>query len=174
MKNRNQIMRLARTRLRLNGFPSTSETRDRGPVEINLLLSRYRPLPSVTIHSCALLNPVAGSYVLPSSFKVKRGAGQSRDQSNGIAAALMLSASSAEAPPPPSIPTRFQSYGYEVAASEGAGGAGPGPVKLKPQQPLYPVYKGDGDDRVGPCDYDPKVDAKFHKAPVANFSKVSM
>lgn len=62
----------------------------------------------------------------------------------------------------PSIPTRFQSYGYELG-SDG---------RLMLQDPLYPVYSGKQNDAVGPCEYDPKIDVKYKSAPKSNFGKV--
>lgn len=53
----------------------------------------------------------------------------------------------------PSIPTKAQSYGYD-ASPEDAG-------RLILQTPSYAVgFTGDGSDRVGPLDYDPKVPSK--------------
>jgi hypothetical protein len=51
----------------------------------------------------------------------------------------------------PSIPTRFQSYGYE-AGNDG---------KLALQDPVVPGYSGTKTDGVGPGDYDPKIDVKY-------------
>jgi len=63
----------------------------------------------------------------------------------------------------PSIPTRFQSYGYESTANG----------KILLQDPVNPGFSGVRDDKVGPCDYDPKVNLKYKSTPKANFSKVN-
>lgn len=67
----------------------------------------------------------------------------------------------AQQPTAPSIPTKFQSFGYE---EDDVG-------KLKPQSALNPGFSGGRFDSVGPGDYDPKP---FTKAKViSNFAKGS-
>lgn len=62
----------------------------------------------------------------------------------------------------PSIPTKFQSHGYETKPDG----------RLELQEPLNPGYSGKRYDAVGPADYNPKVDVKFKAAPKINFGKV--
>jgi hypothetical protein len=58
----------------------------------------------------------------------------------------------------PSIPTREQSYGYDVAPND--------PNKLVLQVPAYAVgFTGKGNDTVGPLDYDPKVPNNSKEGP---------
>lgn len=61
----------------------------------------------------------------------------------------------------PSIPTRYQSYGYEPGSNG----------KMFLQSPVNSGYAGTGKDMVGPMDYDPKVDVKFRGVPKASFAK---
>jgi hypothetical protein len=61
------------------------------------------------------------------------------------------------APVAPSIPTRSQGHGYEVR---------PDGI-VAPQAPAVPGFTGRGEDRVGPGDYDPRIDFKFKNIPKA-------
>ena len=99
---------------------------------------------------------------MPGSFETKRFGGHSRTLSINEALMNSLGATPSGANAP-SIPTKFQSYGYE----NGKDG------RLSLQEPLYPVYSGKGNDAVGPCEYDPKIDTKYRSAPKPNFSKGS-
>ena len=61
----------------------------------------------------------------------------------------------------PSIPTKTQSYGYEAAPED--------PARLILQTPSYAIgYTGDGSDRVGPLDYNPKVPTRVRTVQFAN------
>ena len=61
----------------------------------------------------------------------------------------------------PSIPTKAQSYGYEAAPED--------PARLVLQTPSYAIgYTGDGSDRVGPLDYNPKVPSRVRTVQFAN------
>ena len=63
----------------------------------------------------------------------------------------------------PSIPTKFQSFGYEETET--------GDLRL--QEPLKPGFTGVKNDTVGPGDYDPKPsDSRHHRAPASLFHKV--
>ncbi len=63
----------------------------------------------------------------------------------------------------PSIPTKFQSFGYEEAEDG----------NLRLQEPLRPGFSGLKNDQVGPGDYDPQIiDSKHPRAPVSLFHKV--
>ncbi|KAJ1398717.1 hypothetical protein B484DRAFT_471733 [Ochromonadaceae sp. CCMP2298] len=105
--------------------------------------------------------PGPGSYSLSSTFKdASTRKGKARPRS--VSDALMNSLGAAPASMAPSIPTKFQSYGYEL--SEG---------RLELQEPLYPVYSGTRQDAVGPCEYDPKSDLRFRSVSKPNFSKSS-
>lgn len=65
-------------------------------------------------------------------------------------------------PSAPSIPTKFQSFGYEET-EDGL---------LHPQQPLKPGFSGLKNDGVGPGDYDPKlVDSRHPRAASSLFHK---
>eukprot|EP00607_Mallomonas_marina_P007898 CAMPEP_0182423352 /NCGR_PEP_ID=MMETSP1167-20130531/9320_1 /TAXON_ID=2988 /ORGANISM="Mallomonas Sp, Strain CCMP3275" /LENGTH=425 /DNA_ID=CAMNT_0024602243 /DNA_START=8 /DNA_END=1285 /DNA_ORIENTATION=+ len=62
----------------------------------------------------------------------------------------------------PSIPTKFQSYGYEDAQDG----------RLVPQPSTRPGFTGIKNDTVGPGDYDPNFDVvKFKKVPHSDFTK---
>jgi len=63
----------------------------------------------------------------------------------------------------PSIPTRYQSYGYEDAQDG----------RLIPQEPVRPGFTGLGNDSAGPGDYEPDISLKYAAVPAANFAKVS-
>jgi len=128
------------------------------------------PGPGTSTHTLATFNDAkfnlfiivcTGDYVLPGSFESKKVGGHSRPVPINDALLNSLGGPSSAAGAP-SIPTKFQSYGYETDKSG----------KLTLQEPLYPVYSGKGKDAVGPCEYDPKVDTKFRSAPKANFGKV--
>ncbi len=68
-----------------------------------------------------------------------------------------------KSPQVPSIPTKFQSFGYE----EDEDGL------LIRQAPLKPGYLGTRDDSAGPGDYDPDIKGgKFNKSHGVTFSKV--
>ena len=105
--------------------------------------------------------------MLPTEFKSKKkmlhrghglGSGNQGKPNRALSEALAAAGNRV----PPSIPTRFQSYGYEVTDA--------GDLQL--QEPLYPVYQGSGDSAVGPGDYEPKDTIRFKKAPTAQFGKV--
>ncbi len=64
----------------------------------------------------------------------------------------------------PSIPTRFQSYGYETVPGEGN--------KLELQDATVPGYSGTHRDSVGPADYDPNINVKYSTKTIS-FAKVS-
>jgi len=61
----------------------------------------------------------------------------------------------------PSIPTRYQSYGYEDAQDG----------RLIPQEPVRPGFTGLGNDSAGPGDYEPDISLKYAAVPAANFAK---
>ena len=105
---------------------------------------------------------ISGDYILPGSFESKKVGGHSRSITVNDALLNSLGGTPHGANAP-SIPTKFQSYGYETDKTG----------KLSLQEPLYPVYAGKGKDAVGPCEYDPKIDVKFRSAPKANFGKGS-
>ena len=100
--------------------------------------------------------------MLPSSFKAKKEAAMHRRSEHLVNEALAKSLGVPITTVAPSIPTRFQSYGYE----HGPDG------RLHLQNPLYPVYTGRANDTVGPCEYDPNINIKFKSAPKTNFSNV--
>lgn len=113
------------------------------------------------INSTMLCMTTSGQYALPGAIKTKKVGGGQRPVV--INEALLNSlGGSASATAAPSIPTKFQSYGYECDRDG----------RLKLQDPLYPVYSGKQADAVGPCEYDPKIDVKFKSAPKASFGKV--
>lgn len=63
----------------------------------------------------------------------------------------------------PSIPTKFQSFGYEETEDG----------NLRLQEPLRPGFTGLKNDHVGPGDYDPKIVDSLHpRAPASLFHKV--
>lgn len=116
--------------------------------------------------------PGPGSYVLKSTIKEGAPKKFAKPSSNVIEkleniktdslAIAGLSSSSKGSPLGiPSIPTKFQSYGYE---SNNLG-------HLVLQEPLIPGFAGTKDDAVGPGDYNPKVDFRFRSAPAAGFGK---
>lgn len=99
---------------------------------------------------------------MPSSFKGKKNASMHRQSEYLVNEALVKSLGAPVTTVAPSIPTRFQSYGYE----NGPDG------RLHLQDPLYPVYSGRANDTVGPCEYDPNINVKFRSARKTNFSNV--
>ena len=104
-----------------------------------------------------------GQYPLPGSFQSKKVGGGKRN--TAVTDALLNSLGGpATSSVAPSIPTKYQSYGYECGADG----------RLALQDPLYPVYSGKQSDAVGPCEYDPKIDVKFKAAPKTNFGKVGL
>ena len=107
------------------------------------------------------MTSAAGTYALKPAIEVAKPIRRSRSQSAGIFERI---GEFRAQPSAPSIPTKFQSFGYE----ESDGGL------LRPQEPLKPGFSGIKEDRVGPGDYDPKVvDSRHPRAPVPCFSKVS-
>eukprot|EP00600_Ochromonadales_sp_CCMP1393_P001586 CAMPEP_0174977182 /NCGR_PEP_ID=MMETSP0004_2-20121128/13462_1 /TAXON_ID=420556 /ORGANISM="Ochromonas sp., Strain CCMP1393" /LENGTH=552 /DNA_ID=CAMNT_0016228327 /DNA_START=66 /DNA_END=1724 /DNA_ORIENTATION=- len=104
--------------------------------------------------------PGPGTYTLPSTFKSKKNKSSSREMSINEAISSSLGAPTSVSIAP-SIPTKFQSYGYE-AGHDG---------RLVLQEPLYPVYSGAVSDSVGPCEYDPRIDVKYKAAQKTNFSR---
>jgi hypothetical protein len=105
--------------------------------------------------------PGPGEYVLQGAFELKKVKGGRREIVLNDALLNSLGGPGT-APTAPSIPTKFQSYGYDVGPQ--------GTLKL--QDPLYPVYSGKGSDAVGPAEYDPNINVRYRSAPKPNFGKV--
>lgn len=110
---------------------------------------------------CCQIHTFAGEYALPGSFESKKVGGHSRTLSLNEALLKSLGGPTATTVAP-SIPTKYQSYGYECNADG----------RLSLQDPLYPVYSGKLHDAVGPCEYDPKIDVRYKSAPKTSFGKV--
>lgn len=88
--------------------------------------------------------PGPSTYTIPSSIKVSKPKNYRKTKLDVDIKGLNPSIV-------PSIPTRFQSYGYE-AGNDG---------KLALQDPVVPGYSGTKNDGVGPGDYDPKIEVKY-------------
>lgn len=93
--------------------------------------------------------PGPTTYTIPSSIKVQKPKRYRKTKIDVDIKSLNPSVV-------PSIPTRFQSYGYE-AGNDG---------KLALQDPVVPGYTGTATDGVGPGDYDPKIDVKYSQKAV--------
>jgi hypothetical protein len=102
--------------------------------------------------------PGPGTYNLKSSIEVKKPFKARKHEP------LLIKA---EVPTPvqgPSIPSKLQSYGYDIDPRSG---------QLTLQDSVYQGYTGNKQDRVGPGDYDPNDDIRFRHHDAAAFGKRS-
>eukprot|EP01041_Mallomonas_annulata_P007348 gene7348-14997_t len=105
--------------------------------------------------------PGPGSYDVLTCLHSSPRAGPRRMNRLAANAALLNPAITLGVPQPPSIPTKFQSYGYEDAQDG----------RLVLQEPTRPGFTGIKGDTVGPGDYEPDSGVKFKKAPMIDFSR---
>lgn len=99
--------------------------------------------------------PGPGSYVIKSVFEKSKP--KKINKSSNILEDLNIPTVSKI----PSIPTRFQSYGYEIGRD--------GSLIL--QDALHAGYSGLKKDTVGPGDYEPKLEIKYKAMPISSFGK---
>lgn len=105
------------------------------------------------------IGPAPGSYTLQPAIQVKKPMRRSRSQPSHLDSLRQLTSHISA----PSIPTKFQSFGYEETED--------GDLRL--QEPLKPGFSGTKYDAVGPGDYDPKlIDSRHQRAPASLFHKV--
>lgn len=104
-----------------------------------------------------MLSLFPGSYDIKSTFELKKT--KKLPKHVNVLDALNITTTATKAP---SIPTRFQSYGYE-ASNDG---------RLVLQEPSAYGYTGIKGDTVGPGDYEPTDKIRYKTVPTSNFAKV--